>query len=224
MLALQSIPCLMPRPRNRMALKSTSVFLCMRMFSLTLLFLAIASAHYSHYQCGTRDIQQADASYEFHFSSESLFRRQNPISFPVTVPVHIHVISDGSNFVTNEMIKKQMIVLQHDFYRKVFHLKLTSVTRITNASWYNVEKGSRQEDDMKKLRKGGPNELNIYIANLTSPQLGWSSFPQDILHIGLQNDGVVISQDTLPQRNGLKPRFSQGKVCLIQRCRQQLTR
>jgi hypothetical protein len=60
---------------------------------------------------------------------------------------------------------------------------------------------------MKRMRRGGRDTLNIYIADLESPKLGWGTFPQDMEIFGLGNDGVVIHTDTLPQDSSAKPRF-----------------
>jgi hypothetical protein len=126
----------------------------------------------------------------------------------VTVPVAFHVINNGSGLangdVSDGMIRAQIRVL-NDAYSggtggapSPFRFELASVTRTTNADWYNMGYGSQAEKDAKEaLRTGGAETLNIYSANLGGNLLGWATFPFEYTRNPLR-DGVVLLYSSLP--------------------------
>lgn len=129
----------------------------------------------------------------------------------VSVSVAFHVIRAGRALeqgnIPGTWIRKQMRVLNRSFIGTTggadtgFTLTLLSVDRTTNADWYDLSYGGRDEKAMKTaLRVGGPETLNIYTANLANDYLGWATLPQDIGFWGDQ-DGVVVLDQTLPGGN-----------------------
>ncbi|KAL3901786.1 MAG: hypothetical protein SGCHY_000315 [Lobulomycetales sp.] len=137
------------------------------------------------------------------------------ITFPYRMHVHVHVISPDGEYkgVSNRVIRNQLSIISKD-YSGVFRFRLSSINRVRNSSWVPLEKDSVYEYEMKKtLRKGGKSTLNVYIANLEAPKLGWSTFPQDMERPdGLSLDGVVIHTDTLPQYSKKKPGYAEGRT------------
>jgi cysteine-rich repeat protein len=125
----------------------------------------------------------------------------------VSIPVHFHVISDGTGgVVTREQAQAQVDAMS-DAYRggqlagaanTAYRFVLASYEVTTNAAWYGVGFGSPEERDMKtSLQTGGPAELNFYTANLGDGLLGWSTFPWDYASDPVM-DGVIILYSSLP--------------------------
>jgi hypothetical protein len=125
-------------------------------------------------------------------------------SFAATIPVHWHVVSDGTNGnVRDSLINRQLNVLNAGFagfeggFAAGFAFTLASVDRTVNADWYNAGPGSPDERAMKAaLRQGGANALNVYSTS-GEAFLGWATFPSSYEeHAYL--DGVVIDYRSMP--------------------------
>ncbi|XXU15349.1 zinc metalloprotease [Sorangium sp. So ce861] len=121
---------------------------------------------------------------------------------PVTIPVHFHVINKGTGIsngdVPNSMIAAQIEVLNNAYATTRFQFELVEVDRTTNATWYTMSLGSTAERQAKRtLRKGGPDHLNLYTANLGGGLLGWATFPSNYA-ANPSDDGVVILYSSLP--------------------------
>lgn len=126
----------------------------------------------------------------------------------VTVPVYFHVIRQGSGVangdVPDSQIAAQINVLNEAYSGSTggtntpFRFQLVSTDRTTNATWYTMGYGSTAETQAKTaLRKGGPESLNLYSANLGGGLLGWATFPSDYA-ANPKNDGVVMLYSSLP--------------------------
>ncbi|XXZ56389.1 zinc metalloprotease [Sorangium sp. So ce341] len=120
----------------------------------------------------------------------------------VQIPVHFHVINKGTGIrngdVPDSMINDQIRVLNEAYATTRFSFVLESVDRTTNATWYTMSLGSTAERQAKRaLRKGGPDHLNLYTANLGGGLLGWATFPSDYA-AKPSDDGVVILYSSLP--------------------------
>ncbi|WP_437607088.1 zinc metalloprotease [Sorangium sp. So ce834] len=120
----------------------------------------------------------------------------------VEIPVHFHVINKGTGIrngdVPQSMIDAQIAVLNDAYATTRFSFVLASVDRTTNATWYTMSLGSVAERQAKTaLRKGGPDHLNLYTANLGGGLLGWATFPKDYA-AKPSDDGVVILYSSLP--------------------------
>ncbi|MFI6604580.1 zinc metalloprotease [Nonomuraea sp. NPDC050536] len=120
----------------------------------------------------------------------------------ITVPIRVHVITDGQRRATDASIKTQIDTLNAAYSGRYggadtgirFRLDGTDVT--TNAEWFTDPVAN--EAAMKtKLRTGDAQTLNLYIAQLSRLILGYSTYPfwydesPDL-------DGVVIDWRTLP--------------------------
>ncbi|XXR77391.1 zinc metalloprotease [Sorangium sp. So ce394] len=121
---------------------------------------------------------------------------------PVQIPVHFHVINKGTGIrngdVPDSMINDQIRVLNEAYATTRFSFVLETVDRTTNATWYTMSLGSTAERQAKRaLRKGGPDHLNLYTANLGGGLLGWATFPSDY-SAKPSDDGVVILYSSLP--------------------------
>ncbi|NBD08382.1 zinc metalloprotease [Corallococcus silvisoli] len=120
----------------------------------------------------------------------------------VTVPVYFHVINQGTGLANGDIpasqIAAQIDVLNAAYATTPFKFVLQGTDRTTNAKWYALKDNSANERAMKTaLRKGGPETLNIYSANLSGTLLGWATFPSSYASNPKQ-DGVVIRYTTVP--------------------------
>jgi hypothetical protein len=122
----------------------------------------------------------------------------------ITVPVWVHVINKGAGLangdVPDRQITDQITVLNKAYTdaRMPFRFKLVGTDRTRNSTWFNVAPETSTQHAMKAaLRKGGPETLNIYLANLGDGLLGWATFPSDYTS-DPKDDGVVILYTSLP--------------------------
>ena len=122
----------------------------------------------------------------------------------IEVPVWFHVINKGTGIangdVPHSQITDQVTVLNKSYSDAgmPFHFTLAGTDRTKNTTWYNVTPGTAAQTAMKKaLRKGGPETLNIYLANLGGGLLGYSTFPSDYAG-NPKDDGCVILFSSLP--------------------------
>ena len=124
--------------------------------------------------------------------------------FRASVPVWIHVISDGATGnVPQSVIDKQMSVLNLSFgafyggAKSGFSFTLAGVTRTDNAAWYNARSNSNPEREMKKtLHRGGFETLNVYT-NLAGGFLGYAYLP-GLPDSHLWQDGIVLNWESMP--------------------------
>jgi hypothetical protein len=134
----------------------------------------------------------------------------------VTVPVYFHVIHTGSvGKLAEEQIDRQIQVLNDAYAGRgqgsaatAFQFKLEGVDYTNRASWYNLRMESAAERKMKEtLRRGGPETLNLYSANVLDGLLGWATYP-DWYAADPVDDGVVIHNESMP--GGALPGFNEG--------------
>jgi len=124
--------------------------------------------------------------------------------FRASVPVWIHVISDGATGnVPQSVIDEQMSVFNlafAGFYGGAasgFSFTLAGVTRTDNAAWYNARINSNPEREMKKtLHRGGFDTLNVYT-NLAGGYLGYAYLP-GLPDSHLWQDGIVLNWESMP--------------------------
>jgi hypothetical protein len=127
----------------------------------------------------------------------------------VNIPVHMHVIKDGTRgAVTATQISRQIAVLNAAYKGSAFKFSLASTDTTDKAAWFNLTMGSTAERTMKStLRKGDARALNVYTANLSDDLLGWATFPQS--YAGNKSyDGVVLLTGSLP--GGNVPNYNKG--------------
>ena len=104
-------------------------------------------------------------------------------NFRATVPVHFHVVTDGSiGAVTQAQIDAQIAVLNNTFgggeggYNTKFTFVLASVDRTDNAYWFYGSIGGAEHAMKKALHRGGAGALNWY-STTAGPYLGWAYLP-----------------------------------------------
>jgi hypothetical protein len=125
-----------------------------------------------------------------------------------TINVYWHVIrkaTGGNWFTTGDMpdsvIADQIQVLNQAYQGTGWSFNLVATDRTTNARWFDLRSGSKNEKDMKRaLRQGGAKDLNVYSANLQGGLLGWATFPSSYASNPTM-DGVVLLHTSCPGGN-----------------------
>jgi hypothetical protein len=121
-----------------------------------------------------------------------------PANFAVTVPVWVHVITNGSlGALTNAQISGQIQVLDAAFSDSDFSFSLAGVTRTNNATWYASRSGGAEHAMKKALKTGGDGTLNVYTTS-GGAYLGWAYLPEITDTAQAFLDGIVIDWRTLP--------------------------
>ncbi|SDG55188.1 Pregnancy-associated plasma protein-A [Sinosporangium album] len=130
----------------------------------------------------------------------------------VTVPLWVHVLSDGQNRASDQAVRKQVETLNAAYSGRYggtdtgMRFRLMGVVVTVNADWFRDPLG--HETQMKgTLRKGGVGTLNLYLAQLSELVLGYSTYPF-WLRGNPRADGVVIDWRTLP--GGAMQDFNRG--------------
>ena len=123
-------------------------------------------------------------------------------SFRATVPVHFHVVTDGTiGSLTQAQIDAQIGVLNNTFgggeggYNTRFTFVLASVDRTDNASWFYAGIGGKEHEMKKALHRGGAGALNWY-STTAGKYLGWAYLPSSYKERPWI-DGVVINWESL---------------------------
>lgn len=135
-------------------------------------------------------------------------RKKGATFSATTIPVHWHVITDGSagNLSASDLAG-QISVLNNAYAGTGFSFRTVSTDYTDNASWYNgITDGTSAERQMKNaLHVGGKGDLNLYTADLGGGLLGWATFPKSQTD---PMDGVVMLDESLP--GGSAAPYNQG--------------
>ncbi|KAF7551409.1 hypothetical protein G7Z17_g5016 [Cylindrodendrum hubeiense] len=132
----------------------------------------------------------------------------------INVGVYFHVVAQSQTvaggYLTDDMLTKQLDVLNTDFAPHSIAFNLLGTDRTVNSGWST----DGNELAMKKaLRKGTYSDLNIYIQSKLSDDLyGYAYFPASVSN-GSDNyflDGVIIDAQTVP--GGSRANFNLGKT------------
>ncbi len=167
--------------------------------------------------CGTvqpspREQARIDASMHDYLQTHRI-----GIEATKTVNVYVHVIrtSSGGGDVSDAAIAGQISVLNRAYAGQdhpttgqrasaqatavtPFQFVVAGTDRTNNSTWYTMTPGSSAESACKNaLRKGGPKDLNLYLANIGQGLLGWATFPSDYAS-SPKLDGVVILSASIP--------------------------
>lgn len=139
-------------------------------------------------------------------------------NFAATIPVYVHVITDGDEGrVPEEAIDEQITVLNMTFggfrggANTGFSFELVNLDYTDNAEWFGYD-GSTDlatEIEMKAaLKQGDATALNIYV-NSGNGYLGYAYYPSIVTSQRYRVlDGVVVHYGTLPGlHRGLRPRL-----------------
>jgi hypothetical protein len=156
-------------------------------------------------RCGTRDMTDAEKADDEDKVKKHYASQKRPPGggggTQVTggvIDVYFHVIDDGSQNVSAQMINGQINVLNGAFTGTGWSFNLVGTTRTTNAIWYNGCDSSSNENAMKTaLRQGSADDLNIYSCNPGGGLLGWATFPSSY-NSNPKSDGVVLLDESLP--------------------------
>ncbi|MEZ0073986.1 zinc metalloprotease [Planotetraspora sp. GP83] len=129
-------------------------------------------------------------------------RRVSAPAVGFTVPLWVHVIKDGALGAPDSAVARQVEALNAAYAGKFggadtgVHFQLMGITHTANREWFRDPLGD--EAAMKtKLHVGGPETLNLYIAQLSELVLGYATYPywyRD--EPGM--DGVVIDWRSVP--------------------------
>ncbi|GAA4595523.1 zinc metalloprotease [Planotetraspora phitsanulokensis] len=134
--------------------------------------------------------------------AESGSRRQVPATGEINVPLWVHVIKDGVLGLPDTGVRRQVDTLNAAYGGKLggvdtgVRFVLTGITHTDSKEWFRDPLGN--EAAIKtKLRMGGPETLNLYIAQLGELVLGYATYPywyqgEPAL------DGVVIDWRSVP--------------------------
>jgi hypothetical protein len=130
----------------------------------------------------------------------------------VTVPTRVHVLAKGPRKVTDQAVKAQIDTLNSAYSGRFggvdtgVRFKLDSISVKENAAWFTDPVGNEQA--MKShLHEGGPQTLNLYIAQLSELMLGFASYPY-WYEGDPALDGVVIDWRSLP--GGAMTNYNKG--------------
>ncbi|MEU8267959.1 zinc metalloprotease [Sphaerisporangium sp. NPDC049002] len=135
-----------------------------------------------------------------------------PPAVTVTVPLWIHVITDGRMGASDISLGTQVDTLNAAYGGRLggvdtgIRFVLRGVTHTDNPTWFREPLGN--ESAMKqRLRKGGAETLNLYVAQLSELVLGYATYPH-WYQSRPSLDGVVIDWRSLP--GGALRDFSKG--------------
>jgi hypothetical protein len=127
-----------------------------------------------------------------------------PANFGVTVPVWVHVITDGAvGTLTSQQINAQIAVLNDGFGGDEggddtgFSFTLAGVTRTDNPVWYASRSAGAEHEMKKALKRGDDGTLNVYTTS-GGAYLGWAYLPEISDTAQAYLDGIVIDWRTAP--------------------------
>ncbi|WP_203885180.1 zinc metalloprotease [Planotetraspora kaengkrachanensis] len=134
--------------------------------------------------------------------AESGERRRVPVTGEINVPLWVHVIKDGALGLPDAGVRRQVDTLNAAYGGRLggvdtgVRFVLAGITHTVSKEWFRDPLGN--EAAIKtKLRVGGPETLNLYIAQLGELVLGYATYPywyqgEPAL------DGVVIDWRSVP--------------------------
>ncbi len=133
-------------------------------------------------------------------------------SFPIEVPVAIHVIYSGAEGnLPQTVLNEQMDVINAAFAGTGFSFRIDSVDRTENFTWYNLQPGSAASREAKAALNISPETtLNLYTVRKPG-NLGFATFPSE-LATSPDQDGIVISYDSVP--GGSRENFNEGDTAV----------
>ncbi|WP_245646912.1 zinc metalloprotease [Microtetraspora niveoalba] len=120
----------------------------------------------------------------------------------VIVPLWVHVIKDGALGAPDAAVRQQVAALNAAYGGKVggadtgFRFELKGITHTANSEWFR-DPVANEEPMKRKLRTGGPETLNLYLAQLSQLVLGYATYPYWYKDEP-QLDGVVIDWRSMP--------------------------
>ncbi|WP_326636595.1 zinc metalloprotease [Streptosporangium sp. NBC_01755] len=137
--------------------------------------------------------------------------RPLPLVLPITVPTWVHVITDGRLGASDAAVRDQVATLNAAYSGRLggadtgIRFRLEGITRTVNATWFRAP--VTHERSIKQMRRGGPETLNLYLAQLSELVLGYSTYPHGYRKAPAL-DGVVVDWRSLP--GGAMRSFDKG--------------
>ncbi|MEU3164244.1 zinc metalloprotease [Streptosporangium sp. NPDC006930] len=140
-------------------------------------------------------------------------RGPNPLrpALPITVPTWVHVLTDGRLGAPDAAVRAQIATLNAAYSGGLggadtgIRFRLDGVTRTVSATWFREP--VTHERVIKRMRRGGPETLNLYLAQLGELVLGYSTYPHGYAKEPAL-DGVVVDWRSLP--GGAMRSFDRG--------------
>jgi len=171
--------------------------------------------------CGSTISQQQLLANEKHFAANRVSSGNSSKVASATVSVYWHLIKkddtlEGGN-TPDSQISDTVDMLNRDYAGTAIRFALAATDYTTNSDWFSIkDKGGDPQTAMKrKLRRGGPGDLNVYtVGSISDPSTAdpihaYATFPAGY-NAHPQDDGVVIILSTLP--GGSAKPFNLGKT------------
>lgn len=130
----------------------------------------------------------------------------------ITVPTWVHVIVSDGTGATDAAVRRQIATLNRAYGGRLggadtgVRFQLRGITRTDNPAWFRNPLG-HEAVLKRRLRRGGPDTLNLYVAQMGRLVLGYATYPHQYAQAPLL-DGVMIDWRTLP--GGTLPNFNRG--------------
>jgi hypothetical protein len=152
-------------------------------------------------RCAVRISEEDKDMREVDFENRKVRIAPNAMLRGGSIPVYFHVVNQGAGVangdLTTQMINDQMNVLNAAFASSGWSFNLVTVTRTTNATWYNGCYGASETAMKSALRQGSADDLNIYSCNPSGGILGYATFPSSYTSAPAK-DGVVLLHSSVP--------------------------
>jgi hypothetical protein len=116
----------------------------------------------------------------------------------IQIPLYIHVLEneDGDGAVSDVQINDQVDVLNAAFGPEIQYVLQEKIITVNN-EWHRCELGKSEKVMKSKLRRGGPETLNIYLCVPVGGLLGWATYPTKY-EGNPTYDGVVAHTESIP--------------------------
>ena len=120
---------------------------------------------------------------------------------PTQIQVYFHVISDGTEYVTDAQITEQVRIMNDAFaggqggVASPFSFAHAGTDRVVKPEWYGEEFAARSAAElaaMETLRTGDAKTLNVYVTK-TADGSSWARLPAWYKHAP-DLDGIVVSK------------------------------
>ncbi|KAG6810253.1 hypothetical protein H0H92_012700 [Tricholoma furcatifolium] len=207
---------------------SKSLYLTLTVLLMIFFRIAEATSLYfddDHFDCDTNptpeEVLAMEAEFQAELKADGVHLRARNEGGPVVLNIYWHVVSEskeesGGN-VPDDVITKQIDILNDYTSQLGFQWKLAGVDRTVNPIWFKAIRSSAEEGEMvRHLRHEGSTskDLNVYSFDLPTPKKesnkvknGYSTFPQRYRK-NAKKDGVFLHWRTLPGMP--KPRKQSG--------------
>ncbi|KAK2591037.1 hypothetical protein QQS21_011269 [Conoideocrella luteorostrata] len=163
--------------------------------------------------CGTigPSKELVDAHQKLSKSKEQHKTRSIDPNEVINIDLYAHVVmshKDKQSLIDDNMMKKQMDVLNQAFKKSKFQFHLNKISRVNNATWalYNDTSEMRQ-----RLRQGDQKTVNVfYLEKLGPYNYGEATYPDLWGRSGLTGDYVHVRVDSIA--GGSSYTRNEGKV------------